>query len=130
MDEHEDLLIPLNLTSSSNSSTTSSSIPLILFFIMIMFLNFISYSIITILLNRYTKCKNKNKIRNYNNYFLRNPDPPEDGLVCSICLENLTDNYVSTTCNHYYHEACIYEWLKQKVICPNCKTDLNRLENI
>ena len=48
---------------------------------------------------------------------------------CAICLDDLkTGNMVKAlTCSHKFHEKCINNWLKQKLLCPLCKEkiDLN-----
>ena len=60
--------------------------------------------------------------------------------VCSICLNNFennndrigkyfcraseNDNIHKTTCNHYFHEKCMFNWRKHGNICPTCKTPL------
>lgn len=51
-----------------------------------------------------------------------------DGTVddCAICLVNFGDDeeVVPLPCNprHYFHEACIEEWLKTNSVCPLCRT--------
>ena len=39
---------------------------------------------------------------------------------CAICLDNNVN--LRTHCNHFYHAACLSEWLKKKVNnpCPLC----------
>ena len=117
-----------SVTYTSKKSNHSNSI--LLFFIFIMILNFISYVIITILLAKYSSYKNRVKVTNYDNFLIRNPVPPENNVICSICLDGFDDKYILTKCQHYYHEECLYEWLSKKIICPNCKTDFNRLESV
>ena len=42
---------------------------------------------------------------------------------CTICLgyfEN-GDKYIALPCIHIFHPNCIYDWMKRKNICPNCK---------
>ena len=52
--------------------------------------------------------------------------PEADGLqpVCPICLEpfNQDETISVLSCNHLYHPACIYEWLRKKLCCPVCRT--------
>ena len=128
MDYHPIDYDEMNVTSTSESSNSSN--PNILYFIIIMILNFLCYVIITIGLRNCSNTRNKIQAIKYENYFLKNPDPPEKDLLCSICLGSLNSNYVSTECNHYYHKDCIYEWLSQKRICPNCKNNLKQLETV
>ena len=30
-----------------------------------------------------------------------------------------------TVCDHVFHSACIDEWCKKNLTCPNCRTDLS-----
>ena len=43
--------------------------------------------------------------------------------VCPICLDLLdpTDTVSVLSCRHFYHPACIYEWLLQRLQCPVCR---------
>jgi hypothetical protein len=42
--------------------------------------------------------------------------------LCSICLENLTDNNLSITkCNHKFHLTCLIESFKFSNKCPLCR---------
>lgn len=46
------------------------------------------------------------------------------GDNCYICLESLSNKLLRCkTCNKYYHENCIYEWLRvgPSCKCPNCR---------
>ena len=54
-------------------------------------------------------------------------EPPEaDGFqpVCPICLDpfNQDETISVLSCNHLYHPACIYEWLRKNLCCPVCRT--------
>ncbi|KAF5797877.1 putative transcription factor C2H2 family [Helianthus annuus] len=46
-----------------------------------------------------------------------------DDTKCSICQEEFIpgDELGSMGCNHGYHAACIYQWLRLKNWCPVCK---------
>ena len=49
---------------------------------------------------------------------------PDD--FCSICLMpfyegDSSENVVKTTCNHFFHEKCLKEWLAKKSRCPLCR---------
>uniref|UniRef100_A0A0D9X5Q3 RING-type E3 ubiquitin transferase n=1 Tax=Leersia perrieri TaxID=77586 RepID=A0A0D9X5Q3_9ORYZ len=49
----------------------------------------------------------------------------EDGdIKCIVCQEEyLSDEEVAEmACKHYYHIACIQQWLRQKNWCPICKS--------
>ena len=47
----------------------------------------------------------------------------EKEVSCSICLEVLKTGMQvkALQCKHVFHTNCIHSWLKQKLMCPNCK---------
>ncbi|KAJ0262560.1 E3 ubiquitin-protein ligase RHG1A [Hirschfeldia incana] len=49
---------------------------------------------------------------------------PQDVEPCCICQEEYTEGEDMGTleCGHEFHSQCIKEWLKQKNLCPICKT--------
>ncbi|KAG2262126.1 hypothetical protein Bca4012_013220 [Brassica carinata] len=49
---------------------------------------------------------------------------PQDAEPCCICQEEYTEGEDMGTleCGHEFHSQCIKEWLKQKNLCPICKT--------
>ena len=70
---------------------------------------------------------------------------------CAICLEEFTiqkvensscsdseedeikplnKNILKTSCKHYFHRKCIYEWVKKEVFCPICRKELVETINI
>jgi hypothetical protein len=56
----------------------------------------------------------------------------EEEVVCSICLELLNDDNVTTNecCNHSYHPVCINTWLQENNTCPSCRHELFPEEEI
>jgi len=28
--------------------------------------------------------------------------------------------------NHYFHESCVYEWMKFQIICPMCRAEITQ----
>ncbi len=45
--------------------------------------------------------------------------------LCSICLEELKDNYMVINCNHIFHEKCIHQLTQYNINkCPLCRTVL------
>jgi len=43
---------------------------------------------------------------------------------CSVCLADLADGEavrVLQPCMHYFHPACVEEWLRNKATCPLCR---------
>ncbi|CAL9242276.1 unnamed protein product [Arabidopsis halleri] len=53
-----------------------------------------------------------------------NTKSPQDTEPCCICQEEYTEGEDMGTleCGHEFHSQCIKEWLKQKNLCPICKT--------
>ena len=52
--------------------------------------------------------------------------------LCTICLDESTENLVELQCSHKFHLNCIEEWHKKKNTCPNCRIDMTKeleLEN-
>ncbi|XP_054787117.1 E3 ubiquitin-protein ligase MBR2-like [Prosopis cineraria] len=51
-------------------------------------------------------------------------EPSTDLEPCCICQEEYTDgeDVASLDCEHEFHTNCIKKWLKQKNLCPICKT--------
>jgi len=47
-------------------------------------------------------------------------------LACSICQDDFgeSDNVISLSCDHVFHEKCISEWGRYKPECPNCKKNI------
>lgn len=58
-----------------------------------------------------------------------NDDTGNDDIICSICLETLTEKseseFVRTTCQHIYCKECIDKWLSFNLKCPVCAFDFN-----
>ncbi|XP_058111113.1 E3 ubiquitin-protein ligase SDIR1-like [Magnolia sinica] len=48
----------------------------------------------------------------------------EDELMCSICLEDVESGELvrHLPCLHQFHVGCIDMWLRQKAVCPICKS--------
>lgn len=46
----------------------------------------------------------------------------ENKLFCKVTQE---DNIHKTSCNHYFHEKCLFIWRKNQNICPICKKRLD-----
>jgi hypothetical protein len=41
---------------------------------------------------------------------------------CAICLEHLkTEEFVETSCGHFFHTKCINIWRKKSTSCPLCR---------
>lgn len=51
----------------------------------------------------------------------------EAQLQCAICFEDyeVNENEVrKLLCNHFFHEKCIFPWLRNNASCPVCRTSL------
>ena len=60
-------------------------------------------------------------------YLKQNTTEIRSDSNCSICLVDLQNdtNLIQLTCEHYFHEECITEWLSMNDIpnCPLCRTE-------
>ncbi|RAL43102.1 hypothetical protein DM860_009884 [Cuscuta australis] len=49
----------------------------------------------------------------------------EEAPSCAVCLEEYREGDVitplSSSCSHYFHNACIAKWLRRKKTCPVCR---------
>ena len=54
---------------------------------------------------------------------LREVSLDEPVKKCPICLEDMESGSEVRTlpCDHFYHAACVDNWLKQKSSCPVCR---------
>ena len=52
---------------------------------------------------------------------------------CIVCLNELsqipieqsdTNIFLKTPCNHKFHKKCLLDWLKEKHLCPVCRTNI------
>ena len=48
--------------------------------------------------------------------------------ICSICLDLLDENLVTTVCKHTFHKECIGKWCKDVRKCPYCTRVFTLLE--
>ncbi|TVU23315.1 hypothetical protein EJB05_25671, partial [Eragrostis curvula] len=47
--------------------------------------------------------------------------------ACGVCLSELADGEavrVLPACMHYFHTACVGEWLRERATCPLCRAPL------
>lgn len=40
---------------------------------------------------------------------------------CSICLDKNNNSFITTKCNHKFHEDCFYKWMEINSSCPICR---------
>lgn len=46
--------------------------------------------------------------------------------MCSICLENDVNNWISLQCKHQFHLTCVDPWLVKHKNCPLCRKNTKR----
>jgi len=53
-------------------------------------------------------------------------DATEPDPTCPICLQALAgtppQDLHQTTCDHWFHAACLGQWFRTKRTCPLCRT--------
>jgi hypothetical protein len=49
-----------------------------------------------------------------------------EGVECSIRMESFDENstIIQTTCNHYFNEDCLCNWVRRNDTCPMCRKKL------
>jgi hypothetical protein len=47
--------------------------------------------------------------------------------ICAICLNN-NGTFITTICNHKFHEHCLNEWTQYRENCPICRGNLYRFD--
>ena len=52
--------------------------------------------------------------------FIYNKDKV-DKIFCKVTQD---ENIHETACNHYFHERCLFNWIKYRNICPVCRKPL------
>jgi hypothetical protein len=52
---------------------------------------------------------------------------PEDKKMCAICLADyeVDEDIKTIPCMHFYHQACIDEWMSRSCVCPICKSKID-----
>jgi hypothetical protein len=131
MIQNKDIYIPIDNDESYNQTGYKSSIDNTVFASALLgSLLFFS------LCNCYYKIKpiivqfinNKRDKSTLESYILDRETTEIDNLdqECSICIDTFISEEViiKLDCNHVYHKACIQEWFKNELICPNCRTQL------
>jgi E3 ubiquitin-protein ligase RNF115/126 len=54
-------------------------------------------------------------------------DQIKEQISCAVCLTDFQLNEVSVRkllCNHFFHENCIFPWLRNNASCPVCRQRL------
>ncbi|XP_021606872.1 E3 ubiquitin-protein ligase AIP2 [Manihot esculenta] len=68
-----------------------------------------------------------NKLKKQRFFAKKTGDSDELSDDCVICLEGLSGSreaLTKMTCNHIFHERCIFGWLKVQNSCPTCRREL------
>lgn len=68
--------------------------------------------------------KQRNEI--INSYSMFKFEEQKQEKTCSVCQDKLKQGqfYKILNCKHMFHSKCINTWLKQRLICPLCKTKI------
>ena len=49
---------------------------------------------------------------------------------CAICLIEFCGKLRLLPCCHWFHENCIFRWLKINSTCPNCRHPLRKFKSM
>ena len=55
----------------------------------------------------------------------------DEGIICSICLENIEPGTVVKVlpgCSHRFHVGCIGPWLLRHPLCPYCRATVEGVQ--
>ena len=66
------------------------------------------------------RCKIKTSY-NLDNYYFCHVHRYRENTICNICLEPICKQLYRSTCNHTFHNYCIYPWLMRNNTCPCCR---------
>jgi len=63
----------------------------------------------------------------YPSYTYDGTHVPEDKKTCSICLSDyeVNEDIKLIPCMHFFHKACIDEWMSRSCVCPICKSKID-----
>ena len=58
--------------------------------------------------------------------FLNKPEEEVDDLTCAVCLQGFTGKlfFVTTGCQHTFHQTCMLTWAKTSSTCPLCRSGI------
>jgi hypothetical protein len=48
-----------------------------------------------------------------------------DNRLCPICMDNIT-NPIVLDCTHYFCSICLFQWIKSKFNCPECRSFIDK----
>ena len=48
---------------------------------------------------------------------------------CSICMEQMVKDLVSTPCGHVFHSVCLYNNQEYRSMCPLCRQRVQSMKN-
>ncbi|OZJ04517.1 hypothetical protein BZG36_02242 [Bifiguratus adelaidae] len=51
-------------------------------------------------------------------------EQPSQSLFCPVCHSVFTDPLITTSCNHTFCAACIYQCLQMEKVCPLCRASI------
>jgi hypothetical protein len=47
---------------------------------------------------------------------------------CTVCCENITNDFCPLQCGHVFHKKCLHEWQKKENTCPLCREEIKEKE--
>jgi len=52
----------------------------------------------------------------------------QENIECPICMENiqLNEKLYNITCQHLFHQNCLIDCCKNKLLCPNCRIPITK----
>lgn len=75
-----------------------------------------------------TKSYHRDKLYHKKCSEIRHGSSSSNNSECSICMEPMTDNTISTSCHHSFHKSCLETWQKSGQpnahTCPFCRAQL------
>ena len=51
-------------------------------------------------------------------------------VQCIICLDDCVDPSILIPCGHTYCSQCVALWLQENIVCPTCRTNVERCQKI
>jgi hypothetical protein len=97
------------------------------------FVAFCMYKIVSSIISRYRRPYDHSKCVKTSNYVAfchYDPYPSKVERICPICIEDfprkilLANKIICTECRHLFHQECINGWLRNRQICPVCRTTI------
>ena len=99
------------------------------------------FDLIEFIKNKSKSCKTCQKKIEFNEAFITHNEDNYEHLKCykeeeeckkdcTICLENINDDFFITECDHHFHKNCINKWYGTSQECPNCRGPIYKILDI